>query len=155
MKKTLALLAAACALACGGSSSSPTLPNPGEPNDILAKATPLTLGTPIVATSSSETDFDFYAFAVPPGGAAVRFQTFDESGVSCDPINDLVDTYVELYDASGTRVARSDDSWVLPNGPRTRCEDFTFALPAGTSYVAVTGYPPYPFVYTLVVSIPP
>ncbi len=49
----------------------------------------------------------------------------------------------------------SDDSSVLPDGRRTSCEDFRFALPAGTQYVAVTGYPPYPFVYTLVVSLPP
>ncbi len=157
MRNALAVLAVlACALACGGGGGggTPDLPNPGESNDTRATAFPISLGTPVVATSSSETDFDFYAFTVPPGGATVRFQTFDRTGVACDPVNHLVDTYVELYDASGTRLAASDDSWVLPDGTRTFCEDFRFALPAGTQYVAVTGYPPYPFVYTLVVSIP-
>ena len=156
MKKTLALLAVGCALACGsgGGGTTRDYPNPGEPNDTLQTATPIDLGVPIVATASSETDFDFYSFAVPAGGATVRFQTFDESGKACDPVNHLVDTFVELYDASGKRIAWSDDSWVLPDGTRTRCEDFTFAEPEGTQYVAVTGYPPYPFVYTLVVSVP-
>ncbi len=162
VKRTVALLAAGCALACGGGGSTGgtrTYPNPGEPNDTIAGATSsrsaVALGTPIVATASGETDFDFYAFTVPPGGATVRFQTFDESGAACDPVDRLVDTFVELYDAGGVRLASSDDSWVLPNGTRTQCEDFTFALPEGTSWVAVTGYPPYPFVYTLVVSLAP
>jgi len=156
MRTPLALLAAACALACGGGGTpTPPLPNPGEPNDTILSAYAIPLGAPIVATASGETDFDFYSFTVPPGGATVRFQTFDDSGAACDPVNHLVDTFVDLYDAGGTRIAWSDDSWVLPDGTHTFCEDFTHALPAGTQYVAVTGYPPYPFVYTLVVSIPP
>lgn len=150
------LAAAACAAACGGGTTgtAQTFPNPGEPNDTFETAYPIALGTPVVATASGETDFDFYAFTVPAGGATLRFQTFDESGAACDPAAQLVDTYVELYDAGGALLASSDDSWVV-GGTKTRCEDFTFALPAGTGHVAVTGYPPYPFVYTLVVSIPP
>jgi hypothetical protein len=157
MRQLLALLAAGFALACGGggTGTTPDLPNPGEPNDTILVATPIALGTPIVATSSSQTDFDFYAFTVPAGGATVRFQTFDASGAACDPVNELVDTFVEVYGASGARLAWSDDSWVLPSGARTFCEDFTLALPEGTGHVAVTGYPPYPFVYTLVVRVAP
>jgi hypothetical protein len=34
------------------------------------------------------------------------------------------------------------------------CEDFAVTLGEGTNYVAVSGYPPYPFVYTLKVTIP-
>ncbi len=151
MKSTLAPLAAAALVACsGGSGASPAYPNPGEPNDTLAQATQLAPEAPILATSSSEADYDFYAFAVPAGGATVRFQTFDETGATCNG----VDTFVELYDPAGQRLTWSDDSWAGPDGRGSRCEDFTFALPEGTAHVAVSGYPPYPFVYTLVVSIP-
>jgi hypothetical protein len=157
MRTPLATLAAVLALACGGGTTggTPDLPNPGEPNDTILTPTPLGVGTPVTATASGETDFDFYAFTVPPGGATMRFQTFDRSGTACDPVNQLVDTFVELYDAAGARLAWSDDSWVLADGTRTRCEDFTFPLPEGPAYVAVTGYPPYPFVYTLAVSVAP
>ncbi len=155
MRKALPIVAAAVVSACGGGSSSgPTTPNPGEPNDTIETATPLTMGTPVVATSSAGTDYDFYALTVPSGGATVRFQTFDQGGASCDLAGGTVDTFVEVFDASGTLLTWSDDSWPGPNGTGTRCEDFTWSLPAGASYVAVSGYPPYPFVYTLVVTIP-
>lgn len=122
--------------------------NPGEPNDTIAQATPMTPGTPIVGTISTDTDLDVYAFALPAGGATVRIRTFDRGGVDCDPTNEAVDTKIVVYDAAGTIVATSDDSG------RIWCEDFTVALGEGTSYVEVGGWPPTPFVYTLAVDVP-
>ena len=157
MKKTLAIAAATLLAACGsGSDSSPSLPNPGEPNDTIATATPMTPGTPVVATMGSAVDYDFYAFTVPQGGAYVRFQTFDQSGVTCGaPGTYDIDTYLDVFDSGQNWVANSDDSAVI-NGVSTYCEDYTTAnpLPAGTNYVAVSTYPGLPeFVYVLKVTI--
>lgn len=148
MQKALAVTAA-LALACGGSSGdSRTLPDPGETNDTIEQSKPLP-GNPavIVATVARADDYDFWQVAVPHGGATVRFQTFDEGGVDCDPVNGTVDTFLEVYDAGGTLLAWSDDSGV------NLCEDLSLALPAGTSHVAVSGYL-YPSVYTLEVTVP-
>jgi len=133
--------------ACGGSSSDSN-PNPGEPNDTFAQATPLTPGTPMVATISAGNDVDFYSFSVPSGGRNVRFQTFDAGGSACDPANGNVDPWVEVYNGSQALVGGDDDGGVPP-----WCEDVTVFLPAGTNYVMVGGYFPYPFVYTLRVTI--
>jgi len=150
VKETLALFAAALVSACGGASPSPpSYPDPGEPNGTFVTATPIVPGTPIVATISSAADLDFFAFAVPPGGATVRFRTFDEGGTSCDLVNGTVDTFLDVYDPSKARVAWSDDSGI------NLCEDFALGLPEGTSYVRVSTYPGYgPFVYTLSVDVP-
>ncbi len=158
MKRTLAVVAAALLVAaCGsGSDSAPSYPNPGEPNDTIQTATPMTPGTPVVATMGSAVDYDFYSFTVPQGGAYVRFQTFDESGVTCGTAGTYnIDTYVDVFDANGTPVGSADDTAVI-GGSATYCEDYTPTnpLPAGTNYVAVSTYPGLPvFVYTLKVTI--
>jgi hypothetical protein len=121
--------------------------NPGEPNDTIGQATPMTVGTPIVGTISTESDRDVYSFTLPDGGATVRIRTFDGGGVDCDPTNEAVDTKIVVYDAAGAIVATSDDT------PSLWCEDFAVALAAGTSYVEVGGWPPVPFVYTLDVRV--
>ena len=164
MRIVFPLLAAAL-LACGGSSD-PVPSADGEPNDTLGQATALTLGTPVVATISAPStpsttpnpptpgDVDYYWFTVPPGGATVRFQTFDQGGVACDPVNEMVDTYVNVYDTAGSLVTWVDDGFA------PYCEDFTVALAAGKNYVAIGGWPPAspnpwaPFTYTLKVTIP-
>lgn len=125
------------------------LPNPGEPNDTLGTATPIDLGTPVVASITSAGDKDFYAFTVPAGGATVRFETFDQGGTLCDPVFHGVDTIVEVFDGSGTSLGVWDDT--VNKGT---CEDFSLSLAEGTAYVLLTGYEPYPFVYTLKVSVP-
>jgi len=147
MKKTFALAVAAFLAACGSDSSAPT-PDPGEPNGSIAEATQMTPGTPVVATITGPTDYDYFKFTVPAGGATVLFQTFDQGGTSCDLANDSVDPFVEVYNTAGSLVGWSDDSGI------NWCEDFSLTLAAGTNYVAVSGYPPYPFVYTLKVTIP-
>jgi len=141
MKRTFALAVAAILAACGSDSA----PDP------FAQATQITVGTPVVATISSGSDFDYYKFTVPSGGAIVRFQTFDEGGTTCDPINGTVDPYVEVYDTSTNLVGADDDGGVAPF-----CEDLSVTLPAGTNYVMVQSAlinPPV-FVYTLLVTIP-
>lgn len=150
MRKILALVAAALVSACSGSSNDGAggNANPGEPNDTIAQATQMALGTPIVGAISTPSDLDVHKLTVPTGGATVRIQTFDQGGVDCDPIDESVDTKVVVYDAAGSEVARSDDSGLI------WCEDFEVALAAGTNYVEVSGWPPIPFTYTLKVGIP-
>lgn len=154
MKKIAALIASAVVSACDGAGDAPAPPDPGEPNGSVETATPLTPGTPVVATISATTDADYFRFSVPAGGASVRVQTFDEGGATCGLASAPLDTYVEVFDPAATPLldcdavpSPCDDSGV------GWCEDVTVVLPAGTSYVAVSGYPPYPLVYTLVVTI--
>ncbi|HEU4384923.1 MAG TPA: hypothetical protein VFR85_15685 [Anaeromyxobacteraceae bacterium] len=148
MKRTLALVAAVVASACGGSGKDGGNATPGEPNDTIAQATPMTLGTPMVGSISTQADVDVHKLTIPPGGATVRIQTFDQGGVDCDSTNEAVDTKIVVYDATGATVAESDDSGLV------WCEDFNVPLAAGTSYVAVSGWPPVPFGYTLKVAVP-
>jgi hypothetical protein len=140
----LALVAAALLAACGGSDPAP----PPADHDSLATAYPIALGRPEVATITAGTDYDFFAFPVPEGGATVRVQTFDGGGSSCDLEGGAVDTFVQVFEPGGARTLWSDDSGIY------RCEDVRVELPAGTGYVAVTGYAPYPFDYTVVVTVP-
>jgi hypothetical protein len=141
MNRTLALLVGFALASCGGDDGT-------DPDGTPARATPLTIGTPVVGTISSASDVDFYVFTIPAGGANVRFQTFDSGGVACDPANEYVDPYIKVFDANETLVAEADDV------PPSLCEDLTVALAGGTSYVSVAGYQPYPFDYTLSVTIP-
>jgi hypothetical protein len=141
MKKTFALAAAAFLAACGGDSDS-MAPDVGEPNDTFAQAMQIALGTPVVAQIATDTDMDFYKFTVPPGGAEIRFQTFDQGGAGCS----RVDTWVEVYDTTASWVDGQDDS--LSN----LCEVFTTLLPEGQNYVEVGGWFS-PFAYTLKVSL--
>lgn len=146
MTKTRALACSALLAACsgGGSDGPPPPPNPGEPNETFAQATQISIGTPVVATISAQFEPDYYKFTVPPGGANVRFQTFDSGGTACDPVNGRVDPFIDVFD--GAQISRgSDDDGGLPPW----CEDLTVALPAGTNYVLVSGWNPTPFVYTL------
>lgn len=146
-----ALLAAATLAACGGDGAEPPPSPAGEPNETAAQATPLTVGTAVTGTIASEADLDFYVFTVPAGGASVRFQTFDAGGTLCDPTNEGVDPYLDIFDGAVTHVAHGDD---VGAGAGVWCEDLTVSLAAGTNYVSVGGFPPVPFTYVLKVTIP-
>jgi hypothetical protein len=148
MNRLPTLLLASALLACGGDDDE-RLPDANEPNNTFATATPLTIGTPVVAAISPTSDVDYYFFDVPAGGAAVRFQTFDSGGVACDPTHGNVDPFIGVFDATQTLVAEDDDGGLPP-----WCEDLTVALAEGTNYVGVAGYPPE-FRYTLSVTIVP
>jgi hypothetical protein len=151
MNRLPTLLLASALLACGGDDDE-GLPDANEPNNTFATATPLTIGTPVVAAISPTSDVDYYVFAVPAGGASVRFQTFDSGGVACDPTHGNVDPVVGVFgdppDVNNPIIV-SDDSGLPP-----WCEDVTVALAEGTNYVGVAGYPPE-FRYTLSVTIVP
>ncbi len=147
MRKFLATVVCAGALAaCGGGDDGSTTSTDPFP------ATQISIDTPVTGSISSDSERDYYKFTVPAGGAAVRFQTFDQNGAACDPANFGVDPWVEIYNSAGVFIARSDDSATsLPPG---WCEDFTVALSGGVHYVMIAGWQPYPFTYTLKVTIP-
>lgn len=155
-KKTPIVLAAALLCACGSSTSTVPTDDPGD--DSPDRATPLALGTPLTAAISAAGDRDYYRLAIPAGGAAVRVRTFDQTGASCDLVNGLVDTYVQVLDASEQPLLACpplayptpcDDSGTY------RCEDATVSLAEGTAYVEVSGYAAYPFVYAILAEIVP
>lgn len=164
-KKMPAILVLAVVCACsggkdGGGTTTGTDPNAGgspstadltagEPNGARETATQLTSGTPVVA-SLPVGDYDFYKFTVPAGGATVHVQTFDEGGTGCASI----DTDVEVYDSSP--VVDPADAWVMESDDTGigTCEDFTVDLPAGTNYVAVSGWSNFQFNYTVKVTVP-
>jgi hypothetical protein len=139
-------------VACGGSSA-PAVPDhfaESEPNGTLALANAISLHSVVTGSITADTDLDFFKFTVPAGGASVRFRTFDSTGKACDPVAQGVDPYLAVYDSAGTLLAGADDTLTPP----TFCEDLTVALPAGTAYVMVGGYAPFPFNYTLQVTGP-
>jgi hypothetical protein len=156
VRKTLAPVTAAVLCACGGSSGSSSSDggaNPqgqGEPNGTYQTATALAFGTPVIATLSSGDDYDYYAFTVPANGTTVRFQTSQEDGTAC-PTSGMVDPILEVYDGTGTTsVWYADDS---PDNTNL-CPEFAVVLDAGTNYVAVSGWEPYPWNYRLEVKLP-
>jgi len=152
-KAPFTVVAIALLSACGGGGE-PGPANPDEPNDSVPEATPVGIGTPVVARIASATDVDFYAFTVPAGGATVRFQTFDAGGVACDPTGAHVDPFIVVYDATPALRGSDDNSGVAP-----WCDDLTVvALPEGTSYVMIGGNPDASgataFDYTLLITTP-
>jgi hypothetical protein len=150
-----AVMLAALLAACGGGGSAsggsvgPTRYSEVEPNGNLAQANPISLDAVVAGTVTAIDDLDFYQLTVPAGGASVRFQTFDSTGATCDPVNLGVDPMLAVYDSAGTLLTGADDNGLAPS-----CEDLTVALPAGTAYVMVVGYEPFPFAYTLRVTRP-
>lgn len=153
MNRILALACCSALLAaCGGGSDAPPpppLPNPGEPNETFETATPISIGTPVVATISEQLEPDYYRFTVPTGGATVRFQTFDAGGTACDPVNGGVDPRIDVFDGARGPLGFDDDGGLPP-----WCEDLTLTLAEGTNYVLVSGWNPTPFVYTLKLTAP-
>lgn len=148
MRTILAASLVALLAACGGGSDAPEPSQPEvEPNGDFDSATPMTPGTRVVATISSLGDVDVFSFTVPAGGRSVRFQTFDSGGTRCDPVNETVDPWIEIYNPSRVFVDEDDDTFP------PWCEDLTVFLPEGTNYVMVGGFPPVPFTYTLRVTL--
>ena len=153
MKKTVAAVAAVLVTACasGGSDSKPSGSGPSEPNDTPTQAVPIAVGTPVAGTISSATDADYYRLTVSTP-TSVRIRTFDRTGLTCDPTNSAVDTYVEVRNAAGAplTVCNQGTNFQPCDGNVDNfCEDFIVTLPAGDSFVVVTGNPPFPFDYTL------
>ena len=153
MKNTLAAVAAVLAAACAssGSDSTPSGSGPNEPNNTPAQAVPLALGTPVAGAISSASDVDYYKLSLS-APTSVRIRTFDRTGLTCDPTNSAVDTYVEVRDAAGVPLTvcnQATNFQPCDGNVDNYCEDFVVTLPAGDSFVVVTGNPPFPFDYTL------
>lgn len=129
MKKALLLIVGLAAAACGGSDSDPSP---------FASATPLTLGELGGGSIGSYSDFDYYEITVATG--TINVQTFDADGVGCDFD---VDPTVEVFNGAKTSVGYSDDSGI------NYCEDFNVAVTAGTYFLEVGGWEPFPFTYTV------
>jgi cysteine-rich repeat protein len=126
-----------------------------EPNDMVATATPLRGGVGSGTLAEGE-DVDVWSFVVPPGPRLdVRIETFDETGMTCESI----DTVVDLIDTDGTTVRVTDDddgvgtcSLIDPDvDPAAR------SLPPGTYYIRVRPFArrSSPGRYTLVVTLTP
>jgi hypothetical protein len=147
MKKTLALgLACAVLAGCSGGDDDEG-PRGVTGNNDPSTAAALSIPGTAVSALANDSEYDFYRVTIPAGVTSINIQTFDQGGTVCDPQNENVDTYVEVYDASSTFITSSDDSgsfW---------CEDFNVTVvPGAVYYVVLSGYPPYPFTYTVKVS---
>jgi hypothetical protein len=144
MNKTSVLgLACAALLAACSDDDKPAPVNPVDNHGFSTAATVAVPGTARGDLASDE-EYDFFVVTVPAGVTALNIQTFDQGGSSCDLANDGVDPYVEVYDASQDFITWSDDTGI------NWCEDFTLPVtPGAVYYVTVSGFPPYPFTYTL------
>jgi hypothetical protein len=136
--KTLLVLAMATVLAACGSDSSSNNGLSDSPNGSFATATPLALGTMAGDVVSSYSDFDYFVITVATG--TINIQTFDAGGTGC---NTAVDTTIDVYTGGQVFVSASDDSGL------NYCEDFNVSVTAGTYYIMVGGWEPFPFEYRL------
>jgi hypothetical protein len=162
MRKLLPALIAIAALAACVSNS-----DDGTVEDAFPGAVEISPGVPATGSIASSTEWDYFKFTVPEGGASVWIQTFDSTGASCDPIGQKVDTGLMLYDAFAELVqgecvpvnkysnetcyladedcntqltgnqSCTNDSSPLAPG---WCEDFTTTLSAGVYYLGVRGF---------------
>ncbi len=109
------------------------VPVESEPNDAIATATPLSVGSYVVGQIYAPDVIDYYQIVIPTQGT----YTFQTSGVmgACGWGIEL-DTNLELYNSSGASMASNDDSGVF-TGPQ--CSVISLALVPGTYYIAVTG----------------
>ncbi len=87
------------------------------------------LPTAIISGRSSASDIDFYAFSAPSGAAY-----FD-----IDLAAPSLDTYLALFDASGTLLADNDDSFAPDAGSATDRDAFvgSILLSGGNYFIAV------------------
>jgi type VII secretion-associated serine protease mycosin len=103
----------------------------GEPNDVPARATPITLGTPISATFGVEGDVDWYSL----NSASLQTVTVtvtppaynNASGQNAVPV-------LDVYNTSLGRIAHADSTGPTANATAT------LTVPAGTSYIKVSNY---------------
>lgn len=135
----------------------------------FAQATDLALGTlSTPLTITGEDDLDYFKFTVAAGGQQIRIQTFDATGASCDPKDDVaktgwgVDTFLRIYKPGPAFYVSEDDTadgadqaGATAGGTNLDsgwCEDVIVDLPEGTNYVVVGGYPA---TYWQSVAVPP
>lgn len=114
-------------------------PNEVEPNDGFGTATPLQ-GSPGRAAGAIDPigDQDWYSVTVP-AGVSITLETFDGSGITCEPSSNH-DTFLQLFAPDGSTPLAADDD----DGPNTcsriapNTDPGASELAAGTYYVRVT-----------------
>jgi hypothetical protein len=110
-----------------------------EPDDVISTASPLSPGTPVVASIGSASDVDVYVFTVPANGTLVQLETSDGTGNDCVGI----DTNLQLLDGAGALIVNQDQGGI------GNCSKVVRVVPAGTYYAVVTGFAPASFPYML------
>jgi cysteine-rich repeat protein len=119
-----------------------------EPNGTVMTANVFT--APFFAAISPAGDVDVVAVTIPSEPSTLIVETVDLGSGAC--VNDDLDSYIEVLDASGTNVVGSDDD----SGIGLCAQATVSGLPAGTVYVRVRtalGAPAPTFSYRLDVTI--
>lgn len=132
----------------GAGTCVPALPVASEPDDGVAKATPLTLDQPVLARLVSPSDQDWFRLQLT-GGAALDVTT----APACDDTSasSAVDDALRLYASDGTTelaLARDDGA----GGTHARLSGFVVPT-GGTYYVRVTGEAGSVGTYTITASL--
>jgi hypothetical protein len=97
-----------------------------EPNDSMETAFTIPPGCTVQAFILSKDDEDWYKITLPAAGGYFSART-DGAG----------DTWLELLDSTGKRIAEDDDSGYGANGVNAR---ISLILPGGTYYLKAGGY---------------
>jgi hypothetical protein len=100
-------------------------------DDQISEAIPIAIGASVSGSISPATDVDMYRVAVSAG----QNVAFD-----IDTTNNVLDSYIRLFNSAGTQLAFDDDSPAPGEStPRDSYLEHTFAS-AGNYYLGVSGY---------------
>jgi len=110
-----------------------TTPTESEPNDDVTTANLLSVGSYVVGQIFAPDTRDVYKVAIPAAGQ----YTFETSGLvgSCG-LGIELDTVLQLQDATGTTLGRSDN---FSSATSRACSRVTLTLSPGMVYATVTG----------------
>ena len=127
------------ALGYSVSEGEPLPPDPNEPNNTLAEATPIPCPFTSVDTSIDPLgDVDFYAFEAMAGDRV----TID---IDANQLGSPLDSVLGLFDSTGTLLALSDDN-PAPGEPFTTDSFLQFIMPStGTFFIAVSSFADFDF----------
>ena len=111
------------------------IPTEVEPNDDIAHANLLSVGSYVTGTITTPDVRDIYSVTIPTGGA----YTFETSGLvgSCG-LGIELDTFLSLSSAAGVSVGTNND---FPSPTGRFCSRIQATLTPGIYYITVTGTP--------------
>jgi hypothetical protein len=109
--------------------STPTLPDPLEPNDDPAEAVPIVLDYSSIELTITPSDVDWFTFTLTEAATVV-------AGVEASSLGSSLDALMALFDAELLLIRANDDFYGLD----PRIEEF---LEPGTYYLAISGYPDF------------
>lgn len=113
----------------GGGGDGSGCPDSNEPNNDFSNATPITPGT-LHAGICEANDVDYYTFTLN----APKVATLD---VNAQAIGSALDSWMDLYDENGNRLAFNDDA----GEANARLDSYmNILLPAGTYYVSISDF---------------